>query len=91
MGSASQPMLVVKFNRALLRKRKTYAEIRESYADYTPYTELSFVELKPEEQRIIRNRIIEQAKKDRVQDLWNYLYALNSIVILGLIIYWVIV
>lgn len=73
MGSASQPMLVVKANRALLRKRRSYKEIREAYEGYIGETQLQFKELTPFEQKKIRDKIIEHARRDKVEELKIYL------------------
>jgi hypothetical protein len=84
MGSASQPMLVVKANRALLRKRRSIKEIRESYIGYVSEADLKFKELTPFEQQKIRDKIISQAKRDKVH---NIKMGLVSFLILSLIIY----
>ena len=73
MGSASQPMLVVKANRALLRKRRSYSDIREAYEGYTNETQLHFKELTPLQQKKIRDQIIAQAKRDRFKEIQMYL------------------
>ena len=83
MGSASQPMLVVKANRALLRKRKSYADIRKSYIGYVSKGDLKFKELIPFEQKKIRDKIIQQIKEDR---LHNIKISLVALFILSLII-----
>ena len=75
MGSASQPMLVVKANRALLRKRRSYSDIREAYIGYSNETQLHFRELTEFERKKIRDKIIAQAKRDRLQEIRNYLGA----------------
>lgn len=53
MGYAGQPMKVVKANRALLHKRRSFKEIRESYAGYTGDTQVHFKELTPFQQKVI--------------------------------------
>lgn len=87
MGSASQPMLVVKANRTLLRKRPSYKEIREAYAGYMSKADLKFKELTPFEQKKIRDKIIMQAKKDRMETIENYLIALFLVIGLAVGIY----
>ena len=69
MGSASQPMLVIKANRALLKKRRTFKDIRTEYEDLTSKTELKFKELTPFQQQVIKDRIRNQAKKDNLYNL----------------------
>ncbi|MDC6365309.1 MULTISPECIES: hypothetical protein [Flavobacteriaceae] len=87
MGSASQPMLVVKANRALLKKRRSFKEIREAYDGYLNETQLQFKELTPFEQKKIRDKIIRQAKKDRLDEIKISLLALVVLVVLCFGIY----
>ena len=86
MGSASQPMLVVKANRALLKKRRSYREIRESYIGYTEETKLHFKSLTPFQQKVIRDKIITQAKKDRLKEIYIYFlsFLLAIIILFGI-------
>ena len=87
MGYAGQPMKVVKANRALLHKRRSFKEIRESYAGYTGDTQVHFKELTPFQQKVIRDKIILQAKKDRLREIGTYgLALLGAIGILWLIV-----
>jgi len=85
MGYAGQPMLVIKANRALLKKRQSYKDIREQYDNYGKKTELSFIELTPFQQKLIRDKIIKKAKQDRLRDFIISLIAF--IVVLGLLGY----
>nr|WP_298792382.1 hypothetical protein [uncultured Allomuricauda sp.] len=75
MGFSSHAKLVLKQNRALLRKRRSYSDIREAYEGYTDESQLHFKELTPFEQKKVRDKIIAQAKKDRLQEIRNYLGA----------------
>ncbi|MGW9684358.1 hypothetical protein [Flagellimonas sp. 2504JD1-5] len=75
MGFSSHAKLVLKQNRALLRKRKSYSDIREAYEGYTNDTQLHFNELTPFEQKKVRDKIIAQAKRDRLLEIRNYLGA----------------
>ena len=84
MGYAGQPMLVVKANRALLRKRRSYKDIRKSYEGYVTKGDLKFKELTPFEQQKIRDKIIAQAKRDSTH---NIKMGLISFLILSLIIF----
>lgn len=86
MGSASQPMLVVKANRALLRKRPSYKDVRKAYEGYLNETQLHFKELTPFEQKKIRDKIIAQAKRDRREEIQIYLISLFilSLMIIGI-------
>ncbi|MEL6304779.1 MAG: hypothetical protein AAFQ20_08330 [Bacteroidota bacterium] len=87
MGSASQPMLVVRANRALLKKRKSFKEIREAYENYAGEGKLHFRELTPFEQKKIRDKIITQARKDRIQEIKQYGYAFVLLCLIVLAIY----
>ncbi|WP_420320701.1 hypothetical protein [Flagellimonas sp.] len=81
-------MLVVKANRALLRKRRSYSEIREAYEGYTNDTQLHFRELTPFEQKKVRDKIIAQARRDRLQEIRNYLGAFLILCLLIFVGYW---
>ncbi|MEC7265061.1 MAG: hypothetical protein VXW38_15075 [Bacteroidota bacterium] len=87
MGFASQAVKVVKANRALLQKRRSFKEIREAYEGYVSDSELKFKELTPFEQKKIRDKIIQQAKRDRWLEIQNYFIALLILVVLGFLFY----
>ena len=87
MGSASQPMLVVRANRALLKKRKSFKEIREAYENYSGEGELHFKELTPFEQKKIRDKIIAQARKDHILEIKQYSYAFILLCMIVIAIY----
>jgi hypothetical protein len=87
MGSASQPMLVVKYNRSLLKKRRGYKDIREAYESNLNDTQLKFKELTPLQQKKIRDKIIEQAKRDKIQTIQHYLIAIFLTILLGFVAY----
>ena len=84
MGYAGQPMKVVKANRALLKKKRTFRAIKASYIGYVEEKELQFKELTPLERKKIKDKIIAQAKRDRQKQIKA---SILSIVILALIIY----
>jgi len=69
MGYAGQPMKVIKANRALLKKKRTFKTIRDSYIGYSQEKKLQFKELTDFEKKKIRDKIIAQAKKDRLHDI----------------------
>lgn len=69
MGFATHATSVVKSNRALLKKRQSYKEIREQYDNYAQKTKVSFVELTPFQQKLIRDKIIKNAKQDRLHNM----------------------
>ena len=80
-------MLVVKANRALLRKRRSYSEIREAYEGYASDTQLEFKQLTPFEQKKIRDKIIAQAKEDRLKEILIYLCAFLATSVLILVLH----
>ncbi|SHG54248.1 hypothetical protein [Flagellimonas flava] len=88
MGSASQPMLVIKANRALLRKRRSYSEIRDAYNGYTDDLKLHFKELTPFEQKKIRDKIIAQARRDKMLEIRAYFISLVILCVLFFGIYY---
>ena len=65
MGAGSQPILVVKANRALLKKKRSFKDLRASYVGQMREEKLEFKTLTPEELKNIRNKIRAQAKKDQ--------------------------
>ncbi|MEX0361444.1 MAG: hypothetical protein AB3N10_10730 [Allomuricauda sp.] len=82
-------MLVVKANRALLKKRRSYSDIREAYEGYASETKLQFKELTPFEQKKIRDQIIAQAKRERVKEIQLYLITfivLSTLMLIGYLI-----
>ena len=74
-GFAMHAMKTVKANRALLHKRRSFKEIRKAYAGYTGDTQLHFKALTPFQQKVIRDKIMAQAKKDRLQEIGIYCFA----------------
>ncbi|MFX0556258.1 hypothetical protein ACOCEA_05645 [Maribacter sp. CXY002] len=58
-------MLVIKANKALLKKRRSYKEIREHYENYNQETKLSFKQLTPFQQKLIRDKIIMKAEQNQ--------------------------
>ena len=86
MGYAGQPMLVVKANRALLRKRNTFKQVKEMYLDsVTENTELKFKEVSPEKLAKIKAEIRRIAKIDAWKETGIYLVC-TLVVLYGL--YW---
>ncbi|TMM57493.1 hypothetical protein FEE95_13505 [Maribacter algarum] len=86
MGYAGQPMLVVKANRALLRKRSTFKEVKDMYLDSTDKTELEFKEISPEKLAQIKVDIRRKAKEDAWKDAGIHLLC-TMVVLYGL--YWI--
>ncbi|MEP3209819.1 MAG: hypothetical protein ABJN95_11550 [Maribacter sp.] len=84
MGSASQPMLVVKANRALLKKRK-FKDIKELVLEASGKTELEFKEVSPQKLAQIKAEIRRKAKEDAWKEAGLYTLC-TMVVFYGL--YW---
>lgn len=85
MGYAGQPMLVVKANRALLRKRNTFKQVKEIFWDTAKTTELEFKEVSPEKLEQIKAEIRREAKEDAWKEAGIYIVC-TMVVLYGL--YW---
>lgn len=72
MGSASQPMLVIKANRALLKKRK-FKDIKDLVIQECVKTELEFKEVSPEKLKEIKAEIRKKAKEEAIKEGITYL------------------
>jgi len=84
MGFASSATKVLHANRALLKKRKSYGDIRKSYEGYVSKGDLNFRELTPFEQQKIRDKIIAQTKRDKAH---NIKMGFISFLLLSLIVF----
>ena len=84
MGYGSQANNIIKANRALLKKKRTFKEIRDSYVGYRKESKLQFKELTPFEQKKIRDKIVAEAKKEQKKHI---LASLLSVLILCLLFY----
>ncbi|MDF4203474.1 hypothetical protein PXD56_10935 [Maribacter sp. SA7] len=80
MGYGGQPMKVIKANRALLKKSRSFKELRKDYLDYTKETKLHFKELTDFERKMVRDRIIAQAKKDSIQEVGIYILSITIVI-----------
>jgi len=85
MGYAGQPMKVIKANRALLKKRKTFKEVKAMYLNSTDKTELEFKEVSPQKLAQIKNEIRRKAKEDAWKETGTYILC-TAVVVYGL--YW---
>lgn len=83
MGYEGQPMKVIKANRALLKKSRSFRELRKDYLDYTQETKLHFKELTDFERKLVRDKIRAQAKKDSLQEIG--IYIISIAIVLGTI------
>lgn len=87
MGFANHAARTIKANRALLKKRRSYGEIREAYEGYISDQNLQFKELTLFEQKKIRDKIIHQAKRDKIQEIKLYVYISIALLIVLLMVY----
>ncbi|MDP5062664.1 MAG: hypothetical protein NWP64_12155 [Maribacter sp.] len=76
MGYGGQPMKVIKANRALLKKSRSFRDLRKDYLDYSQETKLHFNELTDVERKIVRDKIRAQAKKDSIQEIGIYILSI---------------
>ena len=77
-GLATQ---VLKSNRVLLKKSRSFRELRKDYLDYSQETKLHFKELTDVERKMVRDKIRAQAKKDSIQK--TGIYILSLAIVLG--------
>lgn len=81
MGYGGQPMKVIKANRALLKKSRSFRELRKDYLEYSEETKLHFKELTNVERKVVRDKIRAQAKKDSIQEI--VIYIISFAIVLG--------
>lgn len=79
MGYGGQPMKVIKANRALLKKSKSFRDLRKDYLDYSKETKLHFKQLTDVERKIVRDKIRAQAKKDSLQEIGTYILSITIV------------
>jgi len=90
MGFAQHAVKSLKVNRALLKKRKKYSELRKSYLKLSGDTHVAFKDISEFEKKRIRDKIIEQSYQDYLKELKIYgLSLLLTFAIIGILI-WVI-
>ncbi|SNR57533.1 hypothetical protein SAMN04488009_2555 [Maribacter sedimenticola] len=87
-GYGVQSMKVIKVNRALLKKSRSFRELRKDYMDHTHKTKLQFKELTEGERKKIRAAIIAQVRKNRTQEVIYYIMALIGTICLLYAIYY---
>ena len=63
MGFSGHATQVLKSNRLLLKKSRSFRELRKDYIDYSQETKLHFKELTDLELKVVRDKISAQAKK----------------------------
>ncbi len=84
MGSASQPMLVVKYNRALLKKRKL-KEVKDLLMETSRKTEVEFKKVSSIELARIKTEIRHKARKEAK---FQIALLLACLVVVTLFLYW---
>lgn len=72
-------MKVIKANRALLKKSRSFRDLRKDYLDYSKETKLHFKELTDVERKIVRDKIRAQAKKDSLQEIGTYILSITIV------------
>ncbi len=73
MEYSGQPMKIIKTNRALLKKSRSFTELRKSYVKFSGDTFVATKNISDFERKKIRDQIIAQAKKDRLHEIGLYL------------------
>ena len=91
MGYSGQPMKVIKANRALLKKGRSFTVLRKKYVKFSGDTHLEFKDISAFEKKRIRDRIIARAKRDRLQEIGNYLLSFLLSIVLIAILIWILV
>ena len=85
MGFSGHATKVIKVNRALLKKRRTFKEVKEMFFESSDSTELKFKEVSPEKLARIKADIRRRAKIDAWKEAGIYI-ACTLAVFYGL--YW---
>lgn len=81
MGFSGHATQVLKSNRVLLKKSRSFSELRKNYLNYSQETKLHFKELTDVERKVVRDKIRAQAKKDSIQEIG--IYILSLAIVLG--------
>ncbi len=81
MGFGDNAIHVLNSNRRLLKKTRTFTELKESYLGYAKEEQLEFKQLTEFEQKSIRDKIQAQAKRDQ-----HYIVEMRILAFLILII-----
>lgn len=85
MGYAGQPMKVIKANKALLRKRNTFKEVKKMFLETSDKTELEFKEVSPLRLAQIKSEIRRKAKITARTEL--FIFIICSLTVLSFF-YW---
>ena len=81
MGFSGHATQVLKSNRVLLKKSRSFRELRKDYLDYSQETKLHFKELTDVERKMVSDKIRAQAKKDSIREIG--IYILSLAIVLG--------
>ncbi|WP_148232086.1 hypothetical protein [Maribacter sp. HTCC2170] len=84
-------MKVIKANRALLKKSRSFTELRKKYVKFSGDTFVATKNISEFERKKIRDKIIAQAKKDRLQKISLYLLSFIVSIALITLLIWAIV
>lgn len=81
-----------KWNRALLKKKRSFKELRESYIDASgKKTGIAFKEVSAEELILIRKKIRKDARKDAIQQIGIYALCTLLAGVILFLAYWLFV
>ena len=80
MGYGGQAIQIVKANRALLKKDRTFKKVKEMFLDSAQITALEFKEVSLEKLARIKSEIRKKAKEDAWKE--NAFYLVTSLIIL---------
>lgn len=69
----TQPMLVIKANKALLSKRNTFKKVKQMFLDSAGTTELEFKEVSPQRLEQIKAEIRSKAKEAAWKEIGIYI------------------
>jgi hypothetical protein len=76
MGFSSHATKTLKSNRALLKKRRSFTELRKEYGGYVGDTQVNFKQLTDFEQKKLKDKIRARAKRDQLKELYAYVLAI---------------
>ena len=88
MGFAQHAVKSLKANRALLKKSRSYSELRKSYFKFSGDTHVAFKDISEFEKKRIRDKIIEQSNRDQIKEIKIYVLSLVfSLVLIGILVW----
>lgn len=91
MGFAQHAVKSLKANRSLLKKSRSFTELRKSYVKFSGDTFVATKNISEFERKKIRDKIIAQAKRDQLNELGIYALSLVLAIVLIAILIWAIV